>query len=93
MENAIGHGAGAPTKTRITRQTVDLSGYPELVVIYLGMRVRNLQGILTLMRTGKRIRQAIDAKRAGLLLRENVIYSIVPLNVGMPQYRRHSLIL
>lgn len=26
--------------TKIERQTVDLSSYPDLVVIYLGMRVR-----------------------------------------------------
>jgi hypothetical protein len=87
MENAIGN-AGAPTKTRITRQTVDLSGYPDLVVIYLGMRVRNLKGILTLMRTGKRIREAVDAKPDGLLLHETVTYSLLPPNVGMRQYWR-----
>jgi hypothetical protein len=34
MENAIGNDASARTRTSITRQTVDLSGYPDLVVIY-----------------------------------------------------------
>ncbi len=88
MENAIGNGAGARTRTSIWRQTVDLSGYPDLVVIYLGMRVRSIKGILTLRRTGSRIRQAVNAKPDGLLLHESVIYSIVPLNVGMRQYWR-----
>ena len=31
--------------SRIDRQTVDLSKYPDLVVIYLGLRVRKLTGI------------------------------------------------
>jgi hypothetical protein len=31
------------------RQTVDLSAYPDLVVIYLGMRVNVLTGIKTLL--------------------------------------------
>jgi hypothetical protein len=28
----------SPARKRVHRQTVDLSGYPHLVVIYLGMR-------------------------------------------------------
>ena len=28
----------SPARKRVNRQTVDLSGYPDLVVIYLGMR-------------------------------------------------------
>jgi hypothetical protein len=83
MENASGK-----TRTSIARQTVDLSGYPDLVVIYLGMRVLNLKGMLTLIRTGKRISQAVAAKPDGLLLHESVIYSIAPPNVGMRQYWR-----
>lgn len=34
--------------TRVERQTVDLSKYPDLVVIYLGMRVNRIYGIKTL---------------------------------------------
>lgn len=33
---------GANSAKRVTRQTVDLSAYPDLVVIYLGMRVNAL---------------------------------------------------
>ncbi len=80
--------ASGKTRTSITRQTVDLSGYPDLVVIYLGMRVLNLKGMLTLIRTGKRIREAVDAKPDGLLLHESIIYSLLPPNVGMRQYWR-----
>jgi hypothetical protein len=33
--------------TKVNRRTVDLSGFPDLVVIYLGMRVNVLAGIKT----------------------------------------------
>jgi hypothetical protein len=88
MGNAVGSDAGEKTRSSITRRTVDLSGYPDLVVIYLGMRVLDAKGVLTLLRTGRRIRQAVDAKPDGLLLHESVIYSLVPPNVGMRQYWR-----
>jgi hypothetical protein len=88
MENASGNSGAIATKTHVTRRTVDLSGYPDLIVIYLGMRVLNAKGILTLLRTGRRIRQAVDANPDGLLLHESVIYSLMPPNVGMRQYWR-----
>lgn len=31
--------------TKVTRETVDLSAYPDLVVIYLGLRVNAWRGI------------------------------------------------
>ena len=34
---------------RVERRTVDLSGYPDLVVIYLGMRVNRFTGLKTLL--------------------------------------------
>jgi hypothetical protein len=36
-------------KTNVDLRTVDLSAYPDLVVIYLGMRVRTVPGIKTLL--------------------------------------------
>jgi len=33
---------------KVNRITVDLTGYPNLVVIYLGMRVNSLRGLATL---------------------------------------------
>jgi len=36
-------------RTRVERSTVDLSAYPDLVVIYLGMRVNRIAGIKTLL--------------------------------------------
>ena len=53
------------SKTNITRQTVDLSSFPDLVVIYLGMKVRSLRGLLTLLSFGPRISAAVAQKPRG----------------------------
>ncbi len=74
--------------TRVTRQTVDLSSYPGLVVIYLGMRVNRLAGLKTLLGFGPRIASSAADQPDGLLLHENIVYSLFPMNVGMRQYWR-----
>jgi hypothetical protein len=71
---------------RVTRQTVDLSGYPDLVVIYLGMKVRTPRGLARLIRTGRQIAASVAAEPAGLLLHESLFFS--PLHAGMRQYWR-----
>jgi hypothetical protein len=73
---------------KVDRRTVDLSSYPDLIVIYLGMRVNTLTGIKTLLSFGPRISNAVGEKPEGLLLHETIIYSILPMNVGMRQYWR-----
>lgn len=70
------------------RQTVDLTGYPNLVVVYLGMRVHSLRGFATIMKLGPAIQKAVDAKPDGLLLHEGVVYSLLPIHLGMRQYWR-----
>jgi hypothetical protein len=70
------------------RTTADLSNYPDLVVIYLGMRVRRVRGLATLLGFGPKIRASWKAEPDGLLLHEDVIWSLVPPNVGMRQYWR-----
>jgi len=75
-------------KTKVTRSAVDLSGYPDLVVIYLGMRVNVLTGIKTLVGLGPQIAKSAADKPDGLLLHENLVYSLFPLHVGMRQYWR-----
>lgn len=72
----------------VQRQTVDLSAYPDLVVIYLGMRVNAIVGLKTLMGFGPRISDSVKQKPDGLLLHENIFYSIFPLHAGMRQYWR-----
>jgi hypothetical protein len=73
---------------RVKRQTVDLSGYPDLVVIYLGMRVNRLAGLKTLLGFGPGIGDSVAAKPDGLLLHENYLLSLFPMHVGMRQYWR-----
>jgi hypothetical protein len=68
--------------------TVDLSDYPDLVVIYLGMRVRTLAGIETLFGFGPKIQNSVSQRPDGLLLHENVLYSLFPPHAGMRQYWR-----
>jgi len=74
--------------TKVNRQTVDLSVYPDLVVIYLGMRAKSLRGIPTLLSLGRQIARAAAAKPNGLLLHENFMMSLLPPHVGMRQYWR-----
>lgn len=74
--------------TRVDRRTVDLSGFPDLVVIYLGMRVNAWTGLKTLVGIGPKIDESVEAKPEGLLLHERIVYSLVPPHVGMRQYWR-----
>jgi Domain of unknown function (DUF4188) len=76
------------TGTKVDRRTVDLSGYPNLVVIYLGMRVNRLTGLKTLLGFGPKISASVEAQPHGLLLHETMIYSMFPPHVGMRQYWR-----
>ena len=74
--------------TKPNRTTVDLSSYPDLVVIYLGMRVNSLSGLPTLISFGSKIRKSVDAQPDGLLLHENLMFSLFPPHAGMRQYWR-----
>ena len=73
----------------LKRTTPDLSGYPDLVVIYLGMRVLNLRGLRTIRRVGKEIRRSLEEAPDGLLRHENITFSTFPLHIGMRQYWRN----
>ncbi len=81
MKNESALNPGRPL-----RETVDLSQYPDLVVIYLGMRVNTFTGLKTLAGFGPKIANAVEAKPDGLLLHESVLYSL--RHVGMRQYWR-----
>ena len=75
-------------KKQVSRRTVDLSTFPDLVVIYLGMRVNALTGIKTLIGFGPKIARSVDEQPDGLLLHESIIYSLFPPHIGMRQYWR-----
>lgn len=70
------------------RHTVDLSGYPDLVVLYLGMRVNVFRGAITLLGFGPKIAAVGKEKPDGLLAHEGILYSLFPLHIGMRQYWR-----
>jgi hypothetical protein len=72
----------------VDRQTVDLSDYPDLVVIYLGMRVRKPRGVLRLLSLGPQIGRSAADRPDGLLLHENLLWSLLPPHAGMRQYWR-----
>ena len=74
---------------RPDRYTVDLSAYPDLVVIYLGMRVEEPRGLQTLETLGPQIRASVEEQPDGLLLHEELIYSQESPHVGMRQYWRN----
>lgn len=73
---------------RPKRETADISGYPDLVVIYLGMRVRSPRGLLTVFKFGPRIRRSVAAGPDGLLRHEMVVWGLYPPHLGMRQYWR-----
>jgi len=75
-------------QTKVERSTVDVSKYPELVVMYLGMRVKRLHGIKLMFGLGPQIADSANAQPDGLLRHENLVYSVFPLHVGMRQYWR-----
>lgn len=72
----------------VERRTVDLTAYPDLVVIYLGLRVNALAGMRQLTRLGQGIQHSVAQAPDGLLLHENVIYGLLPPHIGMRQYWR-----
>ena len=73
---------------KVERRTVDLSGYPDLVVIYLGMRVNALAGLKTIFGFGPKIAGSVAAQPDGLLLHESFLFSLFPPHGGMRQYWR-----
>ena len=73
---------------KVLRRTVDLASFPDLVVIYLGIRVNALKGIKTAFGFGPDIARSVEARPEGLLVHENLVYSLIPPHIGMRQYWR-----
>ena len=65
-------------RTRVDRRTVDLSSYPDLVAVYLGMRVNRITGLKTLFGFGPKISSSVSAKPEGLLHHETFLFSFFP---------------
>ncbi len=68
------------------RRSVDLSGHPDLVVIYLGYRVTALTGLRSLLRIGRGLRDIRRDPPPGLLAHENMLFGL--MHFGFRQYWR-----
>jgi hypothetical protein len=77
----------------VDRRTVDLSSYPDLVVVYLGMRVNRITGIKTLLGFGPKISSSVKADPEGLLRHETFLFSFFPMHLGIRQYWRDTATL
>ena len=67
-----------------TRRSVDLSAYPDLVVIYLGYRAAGARGLVSLAKIGLGLRRLRRAFPPGLLAHES--FMLGPFHVGFRQY-------
>ena len=63
--------------------SVDLSAYPDLVVVYLGFRVSTWRGLKALLGIGRQLGDLARNKPDGLLAHEGVIFGLN--HVGMRQ--------
>ncbi len=71
---------------RPQRKSVDLSGFPGLVVVYLGYRANSMRGLRSLLRIGRGLRAIKQNPPDGLLLHENMMFGL--LHPGFRQYWR-----
>ncbi len=76
----------ADASGRPRRESVDLSAYPGLVVVYLGFRVGRLRGLRALLGIGRGLAQVQRTMPDGLLAHENLVYGLN--HIGMRQYWR-----
>jgi hypothetical protein len=67
---------------KVERQTVDMSGFPDLVVVYLGIPVRRPRGLLRLLGLVPQIQKSWKERPDGLLLHEDFIWSLSPRSSG-----------
>ena len=68
------------------RQSVDLSGFPDLVVIYLGIKVTRWRGLKAMLRIGPGLSGIQRTPPDGLLAHEGMFYSLT--HIGFRQYWR-----
>jgi hypothetical protein len=52
------------------------------------MRVNELKGLKTLLSFGPKMSKSVPEQPDGLLLHENMIFSVLPPHLGMRQYWR-----
>ena len=79
-------GTSTSKSTRARPASVDLSAYPDLVVVYLGFRVSTWRGLKALLGIGRKLGDLTRNKPDGLLAHESLMFAIN--HVGMRQYWR-----
>jgi len=70
------------------RSTVDLSDYPDLVVITLGMKAHGLRGLRTMLGIRREILRAVRERPDGLLHHDTLVVSNWPMHRLLRQYWR-----
>ena len=75
-----------PAKPKPHKVSVDLTAYPDLVVVYLGFRVSTLRGLKAMLGIGRGLRALKRDVPDGLLCDEPILYALN--HVGMRQYWR-----
>lgn len=70
----------------VERRSVDLSGYPDLVMVLLGMRIRSVRGLFAVLRVGRGLAAIQRDPPEGLLGHDNFLWSLN--HVGIRQYWR-----
>lgn len=70
----------------VSRISIDLAPYPDLVVVYLGFRAQGLRGIPQLLRIGRELGTVQTHPPDGLLRHETVLWGF--MHLGMRQYWR-----
>jgi hypothetical protein len=73
---------------KVRRQTVDLTGHPDLVLVLLGMQVKALRGMRTVASFGPKIQRAVQPRPDGLLFHQLFVFGLLPLHIGIRQYWR-----
>ncbi|HUZ63482.1 MAG TPA: DUF4188 domain-containing protein [Acetobacteraceae bacterium] len=71
---------------QLLRRSVDLSAYPDLVVIYLGFRLRGPRGVWSALRIGRGGRPMLASRPEGLLAHETIFFGLA--HFGFRQYWR-----
>jgi hypothetical protein len=59
----------------VNRRGVELERFPDLVVIYLGMRANRPRGLLTMLQLAPQIQKSVQERPDGLLLHERLLFS------------------
>ena len=73
---------------RPQRLTPNLTEYPDLVMVLLGMRVRTVRGMRTFIGLGPPIQRSAAAQPDGLLHSDFFLWSLLPPHGGIRQYWR-----